>query len=261
MVRLLVSRLRALVNSLIFPLWTMLCVTGALCIGALTRDADYFYRAQRGWARGLFRLCGIELEVSGSEHMDPEGAYVIAANHGSYMDIPALFAALPKLPQFLAKRELSRIPFLGAALRAGRHILVERGNHASAKTSLERSADHLKAGAAILIFPEGTRSTGGGIGSFKTGAFRLAKLGRVAVLPVGITGTSQVLPKHGRLIRPHRVSVRIGPPLSADEVQQSSLAELSDRVRATVSTLSGKPLTGEAAAAPRASLHAHENSA
>lgn len=257
----MVSWLRALVNSLIFPLWTMLCVTGALCLGLLKRDPDYFYRAQRGWARGLFRLCGIELEVSGSEHMHAEGAYVIAANHGSYMDIPALFATLPKLPQFLAKRELSRIPFLGAALRAGRHILVERGNHASAKTSLERSADHLKAGAAILIFPEGTRSTGGGIGGFKTGAFRLAKLGHVAVLPVGISGTSQVLPKHGRLIRPQRVSVRIGPAVSAEEVQQLSLSELSERVRVTLSGLSGKPLVGEPASALRASLHAHENSA
>lgn len=234
-----VTWLRGLTNALIFPLWTMFCVSAALLVGALKRDPDYFYRRQRDWARGLFRLCGIELEITGAEHMDPEGAYVIVGNHNSYMDIPALFAALPKLPQFMAKRELAKIPFLGAALRAGRHVLVERGNHSSAKTSLDNAAERLRTGAAILVFPEGTRSTTGELGPFKTGAFRLAKLGQVAVLPVGIRGTRHILPKHGRVIRPHRVIVQIGPPISAADVQSASLGELSERVRLSVTQLSG----------------------
>jgi 1-acyl-sn-glycerol-3-phosphate acyltransferase len=213
-------------------------VTGALIWGWLRRDPNYFYRKQRGWARGLFGLCGIELDVSGAEHMRTEEAYVVVGNHSSYMDIPALFASLPTLPQFLAKRELSRMPFLGAALRAGRHVLVDRGNHASAKTSLDRASEQLRPGSAILIFPEGTRGNGVELGPFKTGAFRLAKLGKVAVLPVGISGTHRVLPKHGRLIRPHRVSVRIGPAIPAEEVQSASLNELSQRVRGVISELS-----------------------
>ncbi len=230
--------LRGLLNALIFPIWTMLCVSGALLIGFVRRDPDYFYRAQRGWARGLFRLCGIELEVSGTEHMAPDRAYVVVGNHSSYMDIPALFASLPTLPQFMAKRELARIPFLGAALRAGRHVLVDRGNHASAKTSLDRASEQLRPGSAILIFPEGTRGNGVDLGAFKTGAFRLAKLGKVEVLPVGIAGTHQVLPKHGRIIRPHRVSVRIGPAIPADEVQSASLNELNQRAGQVISELS-----------------------
>lgn len=241
--------LRASFNSLIFPLWTAWCVTGALLAGWITRDPLMFYRCQRGWARGLYRLCGIELEVHGAENMRPDGAYVIVANHGSYMDIPALFAALPKLPQFMAKGELARIPFLGAALRAGRHILVKRGNHAAAKESLDSAAEHLKAGAAILIFPEGTRSATGAIARFKTGAFRLAKVGESEILPVGISGTRSVLPKHGRLIKPHRVSVHIGRPLSRAQVQDTGLNELSDRTRALLSELSGLPLAGEGSAA------------
>jgi 1-acyl-sn-glycerol-3-phosphate acyltransferase len=163
--------LRALFNSLVFPLWTALSVTAGLCAGWLTRDPLLFYRWQRGWARWLLRFCGIELEVRGAEHMTTDGPYVIVANHASYMDIPALFASLPKLPQFMAKSELARIPFLGAALRAGRHILVNRGNHGTARTSLDSAAEHLKSGAAILMFPEGTRSTADAIGRFKTARF------------------------------------------------------------------------------------------
>jgi 1-acyl-sn-glycerol-3-phosphate acyltransferase len=239
------SWLRALLNALVLPLWTALSVTAGLIAGLVTRDRFLFYRWQRGWARGLYRLCGIELDVEGAEHMDPNGAYVIVANHASYMDIPALFAVLPKLPQFMAKSELARIPFLGAALRAGRHVLVNRGNHGTARGALDSAADHLKAGAAILIFPEGTRATSDAIGRFKTGAFRLAKLGEVAILPVGISGTRQVLPKHGRVIWARRVSVRVGPAISAADVQSASLHELSERVRSTLGELSRLPLAGD----------------
>jgi 1-acyl-sn-glycerol-3-phosphate acyltransferase len=249
MVRAVLTWLRALFNALVFPIWTALCVSVALVVGLLKRDAHLFYRWQRGWARGLFKLCGIQLEVHGAEHMAPDGAYVIVANHASYMDIPALFASLPKLPQFMAKRELAKIPFLGAALRSGRHILVDRGNHASAKGSLESAAQTLKSGAAILVFPEGTRSTQGTIARFKTGAFRLAKLGEVQILPVGISGTRFVLPKHGRVIRPHRVSVHIGAPLPVAEVQETSLNELSERVRSLLAGLSGLALASDGAAA------------
>jgi 1-acyl-sn-glycerol-3-phosphate acyltransferase len=240
------SWLRALLNALVLPLWTALSVTAGLVCGLVTRDRFLFYRWQRGWGRGLYRLCGIELEVEGAEHMDANGAYVIVANHASYMDIPALFATLPKLPQFMAKSELSRIPFLGAALRAGRHVLVNRGNHGTARGALDSAAEHLKGGAAILIFPEGTRATSDAIGRFKTGAFRLAKLGEVSILPVGISGTRHVLPKHGRVIRPHRVVVRIGRALSAREVQEAPLNELSERVRAELAELSRLPLNDSA---------------
>jgi 1-acyl-sn-glycerol-3-phosphate acyltransferase len=241
---------------LIFPLWTALSVSVGLCAGLVTGDRQLFYRWQRGWARWLLRLCGIELEVRGAEHMRPDGAYVIVANHASYMDIPALFASLPKLPQFMAKRELAKIPFLGAALRSGHHILINRGNHGTARTALDNAAEHLKAGAAILVFPEGTRSTRDAIGRFKTGAFRLAKLGEVEILPVGISGTRHVLPKHGRLIRRHRVSVQIAAPLSVSEVQGTPLSELSERARAMLARLSGLPLANETVAASRNSEHA-----
>lgn len=234
--------LRALLNALILPLWTALSVTAGLTAAVLTNDKNLFYRWQRGWARGLLKLCGIELQVEGQEHMKPDGAYVIVANHASYMDIPALFASLPKLPQFMAKQELSRIPFLGAALRAGRHILISRGSRSNALNALETAADHLKAGAAILVFPEGTRSTEDAIGRFKTGAFRLAKMGEVEILPVGIHGTRQILPKHGRLIRPSRVSVRIGPPFTIAQVRDTPLTELSEQGRALLAQLSGLPL-------------------
>jgi 1-acyl-sn-glycerol-3-phosphate acyltransferase len=233
--------LRAALNSLLLPSWTVLCVTGGVIAGTLTRDKDLFYRWQRGWGRGLFRLCGIELEVSGEENMQPDTPYVIVGNHASYMDVPALFATLPRPPQFIAKRELARIPFVGTALRWGRHVLIERGNRSSARDSLEQAAAHVRAGAAVLVFPEGTRAVSDEVQKFKTGALRLAKEAQAAILPVGISGTRQALPKHGRLLYPGRVSVRIGAPFTPEEVVSTDLRSLAQKTRARVAELAGLP--------------------
>jgi 1-acyl-sn-glycerol-3-phosphate acyltransferase len=235
--------LRAALNSVILPSWTVLCVTGGVIAGTLTRDKDLFYRWQRGWGRGLFRLCGIDIEVSGEEHMQPDTSYVIVANHASYMDVPALFALLPRPPQFIAKRELSRIPFVGTALRWGRHVLIERGNRSSARDSLEQAASHVRAGAAVLVFPEGTRGVSDEVQKFKTGALRLAKEARASILPVGISGTRSILPKHGRLLYPGRISVRIGPALTADEVSSTDMRALAQLTRGRVAELARLPLT------------------
>ncbi len=236
--------IRAVFNAFVLPAWTALCVSSALVAGAVTRDKDLFYRWQRHWARGLFRLCGIELEVSGEAAMAADAPYVIVANHASYMDVAALFAALPRPPQFIAKSELGKIPFLGAALRHGRHILIRRGNNSSALDAIGQAADHVRRGAAVLVFPEGTRATSDAVGRFKTGAFRLAKTAEAAILPVGIAGTRKVLPKHGRLLRPHPVRVHIGTPLAPDEVRSLDLKSLNRKARAAIAELAGAPLAG-----------------
>jgi 1-acyl-sn-glycerol-3-phosphate acyltransferase len=63
-------------------------------------------------------------------------------------------------------------------------------------------------------------------------------MGEVQILPVAISGTRHILPKHGRLIRPQRVFVHIAAPLSAEQVRDASLNELSDRTRSVLAELS-----------------------
>jgi 1-acyl-sn-glycerol-3-phosphate acyltransferase len=232
-------------NSILFPLWTALCVFSAAVIGLLLRDSKLFYRWQRHWATGAFRICGVELEVEGEQNMEPGRGYVVVANHQSHMDIPAIFAALPTTPAILAKGELWRVPVLGTALRLGGHIGVTRGSRTSAIDSLETAVARAREGATVLFFPEGTRSESNTIAKFKTGAFHLAKTSGTPILPVGITGTRSVLPKHGRLLLPGKVRVSIGRSIGVEEIAASELKSLSHRSRATVAELSGARLPGE----------------
>lgn len=230
---------RAAANTVLFPLWTMLSIFVAGCAGYVLRDPRLFHRWQRHWAKGALGICGIELVITGQENMQPGRGYVVVANHLSHIDTPAIFSALPLTPKFLAKRELWKIPFLGAALRLGGHIRVDRESRRAAVESIQSAAAHVRDGATVLLFPEGTRSDSGTVGKFKSGAFHLAKAAGAPILPVGITGTRGVLPKHGRLVRSGKVHIRIGAPIEPSEVAASDVKTLGQRARDAVAELAG----------------------
>jgi 1-acyl-sn-glycerol-3-phosphate acyltransferase len=209
---------RAVVNSIFFGVWTAFMVTFAVTTGVLLRDREFFKRMQRYWARGLTNFWGVELVVYGAENMaNATSGCVVMANHASYADIVALFIALPVIPGFMAKRELLKVPFLAAALRAGQ----------------------VREGRTVLVFPEGTRGDGEFIRDFKSGGFRLARTAGVPIFPVGLRGASQVGPKHSLLFWPGRIEVHIGEAIPTADLQTLDQPELIRRVRRRIVTLSG----------------------
>jgi 1-acyl-sn-glycerol-3-phosphate acyltransferase len=237
-----VSTLRAVANSIFFALWTAFMVTSAIASSLVMQDPELFRRAQRVWARGLTRVWGVELEVFGAENMPQGQSYVVMSNHASYADIIALFIALPVIPGFLAKRELMRVPFLAAALRAGGHVLVDRKRRDSARQAIQSAAEQVRSGKTVLIFPEGTRGDTETIGEFKTGGFHLAKAAEVPIVPVGLRGTRAVGPKHSLLFWPGRIEVHIGGQMPPAEIAQSDLPQLVRNVRDRIAELSAMPV-------------------
>jgi 1-acyl-sn-glycerol-3-phosphate acyltransferase len=233
------SIFRAMANSIFFGVWTAFMVTFAVSTGVLLRDPEFFKRMQRYWARGLTGFWGVDLAVYGAEHMTGDAGCVVMANHASYADIVALFIALPVIPGFMAKRELLRVPFLAAALRAGGHVIVDRGQHDKALKAIESAARQIREGRTVLIFPEGTRSDAGCVGDFKSGGFRLAKTAGVKIIPVGLRGTANVGPKRSLLFWPGRIEVHIGEPLTPTEIQGLDHSSLMRNVRGRIVTLSG----------------------
>lgn len=233
--------IRAFANLLFFGVWTAFMVTYAVTLGALRRDPELFRREQRNWARGLVRFWGVDIEVHGAEHMDTGRSYVVMSNHLSYVDIVALFLALPTIPGFLAKRELTRVPFLSQALRSGGHVIIDRGQRVNAMQAISLAAEQVKDGKTVLIFPEGTRGESDTIGAFKKGGFYLAKEAGVPILPVGLRGSRDVFPKGSVLVHPGKVTVHIGAPLPPEDIVSRDLNEVVPRVRARIIELSALP--------------------
>lgn len=145
----------------------------------------------------------------------PSGACVIVANHSSHADTAALLAALPpsSRPVFAAAADYwFAVPARRAAATGLAGILpVQRGREGAYAALLAAAGPALAAGRAVVVYPEGTRTTDGTIGTFRSGAVRLARDCGVPVVPVAVLGTRDVLPKHGRL-RPAPMEVRIGTP-------------------------------------------------
>lgn len=234
------SSIRSVVNAGHALAWTAFMVSVAFPLFAVTGDRKTFQRFQRFWADGLAKAWGMEVRVQGAEQLDPSRPYVFMANHLSHADIVALMVALPMNVGFLAKKELSKVPFLAQAILAGGHILIDRRNNASALSSMAQAAQDIASGNPLVIFPEGTRASREVIQPLKKGGFHLARQANVPLVPVGIRGTRAIMGKEDLTIRPGKVEVNVGRPIYATEFQNQLLC--ADYVRQQLSELAGMPL-------------------
>ncbi|MCX7929377.1 MAG: 1-acyl-sn-glycerol-3-phosphate acyltransferase [Chlorobi bacterium] len=185
----------------------------------LGASPELSYRIFPQWARAVLRCAGIKLCVHGADRLDPAGHYVFVANHCSLFDIPVLLVASPIPIRILYKRELERVPFLGWALHRSTFIAVERERAHTAGKTVTHTVESLNVDrAALLIFPEGTRSRTGEIGPFRRGAFMIAFASRRQLVPVAIVGTSSILPPGTLRFHGGDVTVEFLDPIAPPEV-------------------------------------------
>lgn len=182
-------------------------------------------------ARAYF---GVRYE--GIHHVPLDGPLIITPNHVSYADPPLVTIPLRRPIYYMALRWLFEVPALGWLIRRFRAFPVEAE---TADTRATREAVRLlQAGAAVMIFPEGGRSTDGRLQPFKPGAFRLAASLGVPVLPVTIVGGHEAWPPHRLLPRPGRVMIVYHAPIAPAPGDDLRLAarDLESRVRAAVAS-------------------------
>ena len=200
-----------IIRLLVFALDTLVWIPAVLAASLLDRDARAAFRVAQYWAWFNLRLCGVRLTVDGLEHLDPCRSYVFMSNHRSNVDVLALVVALWDFQlRWVAKEELFHIPLFGWALRAMKQIVVNRSDHAQALASLATAKQRMHDGISVVFFPEGTRSEGTML-PFKKGGFVFALETGMPVVPIAITGTANILPRAGWLVRRGgdvRVSIR-----------------------------------------------------
>jgi 1-acyl-sn-glycerol-3-phosphate acyltransferase len=238
---------RAVVHTLLMVILTGLGAIASLVSAVFDRSGDTVLALARLWSRVIFVSGGVRLDVRGHTALDPARPYVFMANHTSAIDIWALFLAIPVNVRMIAKKQLARVPLLGWAMAAGRFIFIDRQNPLAARRSIEQAAARIRGGSSVVIFPEGTRSRDGRLGPFKKGGFHLAMDAGAAVVPVGIRGAGELMPRGSRSLRPGTVSVEIGAPLSTEGLTAGDRPALLQRVRAEIGRLSGQELAPDPA--------------
>jgi 1-acyl-sn-glycerol-3-phosphate acyltransferase len=174
------------------------------------------------------------MEVSGKEHLPSRGGFIVASNHISNLDPVAVGVACPRPLLFLAKQELFRNRFFGMILRSvNAYPLKRAGMDISA---VKQALRWVRAGKALMIFPEGTRSHDGKLQKAQEGiGFLALKLG-VPVVPAYVTGTDRALPRGSKFLRRTRISVRFGEQISVERGQAYS--DVADAVMHAVGRLS-----------------------
>ena len=173
--------------------------------------------ALRTWCRITLATSGARLIFRELEPLDRSRSYVFVANHTSNMDVPAILVATPEPIRFIAKRELSRVPFFGwAAARMG-HVFIDRKDSHGAARAIRRRIEKGMSGIGLFFFAEGTRSTTDELLPFKKGAAIAALSTGLDCVPIGVAGAREVLaPKGLSLFRPGPIAVVFGKVISLE---------------------------------------------
>jgi 1-acyl-sn-glycerol-3-phosphate acyltransferase len=180
-----------------------------------------------------FMAVFIGLRVRGREHLDVPDPFVLVANHSSHLDTVALLSLFPlerlrRIRPCAAADYFGRNPVVLALSRTFFNILpIAREHFRSEDHPVRRMREALARGESLLLFPEGTRGTGTGIGQLKAGVAHLAEeMPGLAVVPAWLENMGRALPKGEFLPVPFFCEVRLGAPRKLTGTREEMLGEL-----------------------------------
>lgn len=236
----LFAALRSLVAYVAIVAYILVAAPVALVFGIVFRWKAGMFALGHGGVWLALTLTGIKYRVAGQENVPSGTAVVFCANHESNVDPPVLFRALHRQLHILYKAELRQVPVMRTLFDVGGYVPIERGNREMAMAAIEQAAASIRSGHSFLIFPEGTRSRGELL-PFKKGGFIMALLAQAPIVPVAVSGGREAMRKGSALVRPVRVSVRIGQPVPTAGLGVADRDALVARVRDEVQRLLDQP--------------------
>ncbi len=197
------------------------------------------YQALHVFLRALLRLLG-GWRVMGRDNVPETGGAVIASNHVSYLDPPAIGSALLRRTYSFAKKELFEIPIFGWIIRKCYAFPVDR--EISDIAAFRHAIRLLQAGELLLVFPEGGRSADGELEQGKVGAALIASRAGVPIIPCALHGTDRVLPRGAWYLHRGTVQVSFGEPITFDKFEsrrlhKEQLQEVTDQAMASIARM------------------------
>ncbi|WNV92076.1 lysophospholipid acyltransferase family protein [Umezawaea sp. Da 62-37] len=167
----------------------------------------------------------IPMRMTGHEHVPKTGGVLLAFNHISFADpvSSTVFALVSgRVPRYLAKASLWRLPLVGSVMRSGRHVPVDRGT-SRAGLALTGAQGAVERGECVAVYPEGTFTSDpdGWPMAGRSGVARAALASRAPVVPIAQWGTQRLLPRGSFLPRPlprKRVDVVAGPAVDLSDL-------------------------------------------
>jgi 1-acyl-sn-glycerol-3-phosphate acyltransferase len=217
------------VSALIILIWVPL-----LAVMRLFDRDPVLYRTGRMYRRLGYVLVRVnpnwKVEISGEKIENPRNPYVVVANHQSMGDIPVV-SNLPWEMKWVGKEELFKTPIVGWHMKLAGDIPVNRKGVRRWEQVAKKAGFYLDNNCSVMIFPEGTRTKDGSVGRFADGAFALAVIHQVPILPLVVEGTFDCLPKNSWLFgKAESMKVKVLAPIPTEGMTSSDVPELRERV-------------------------------
>lgn len=207
----------------------------------MTRSQEAFYRLL--WtlvqvvARGYFRA-----KVAGKQNVPTTGAFIVAPVHRSNLDTPLVAAITSRRLRYMGKESMWKNKFGAWFFTAGGGFPVERGT--ADRAAMKATMEVLDRGEPMVMFPEGTRQSGPIVEELFDGPAYVACRTQVPVVPVGIGGTEEAMPKGRNVPPPRRLSLVVGepmqppaPPEGKDRVSRRAVKQFTEDLRQEIQRL------------------------
>jgi 1-acyl-sn-glycerol-3-phosphate acyltransferase len=205
-----------------------------------------------GFIQRIFRLtlwlAGVRVQQHGIEKIDPTAPVIMMGNHVNWLDHIILATILPTPLVGFEKTENFRIPIYGPMMRRWGNVKVSRrSDPQEALRAAQDAAKILAQKCWFLVFPEGTRTRSGTLGTFKKGGFHVAIDANALIVPFAFQGAWEVMATGRWWAMPGTVHVYFGSPVDAADYGKAGLENLMQVTRHDILRLGGQP---EAASAP-----------
>jgi len=188
-------------------------------------------------------LIGLELDVSGEEHLWSSRPAVFVFNHQSKADVLIAARLLRRDIAGVGKQEIMKeTPIIGKVMELGGVVFIDRANASSAIDAMTPLIDAMQnEGKSVVVAPEGTRTIGPKLAPFKKGAFHIAMQAGVPMIPIVIHNAGDVAPKGDFVFRPATVKVEVLPPIDTSQWRKETVEEHVREVRNRFARALGQP--------------------
>jgi 1-acyl-sn-glycerol-3-phosphate acyltransferase len=203
----------------------------SIALGMILFSPKTIYPAVRILSKMQLLIMGVNVKTLGLENVDQKHSYIVMGNHESLFDLFALPAALPMHGVGVEAAYHFSLPLWGYLTRKWGNIPIQRKNKVAALKALEKAKQVIKSGTSIVILPEGHRTLTGQIGTFKKGAFHLAKEAKADILPFAFIGLYEFNNKNSWHLHPQTVSVAFGKPIPYSSFKDLTIDALKEHVR------------------------------
>lgn len=198
--------------------------------GTEKAEAEAFKTVHK-WARRCVRQGKSTVTVNGLEKIPDGKPLLFISNHESYADIPMIIYALgERNVGFMLKSTMLGIPFIGNYLKYMHCVPVNQKNARAAAESVNITAEEIKSGRSLVIFPEGKRSFNNYPAEFKNGAFRVVKKTGVTLVPIYLHNVHHVYEGNGCMVTPADVTINILDPIETGEMNRADISILNEKV-------------------------------